>query len=106
MDIGKIVQLTHEIEGCSLFFSTVNSAGDELSFRIEGEENSVKRLLGCVMIAAMPEEGVEEALQSLKDILEFWQHPAQRMLPSPPTIHYMTAKVLSISERPDLVLSE
>jgi len=80
--------------------------GDELSFWTEGGESTVKRLLGCAMIAVMPEEGIEEALQCLKDILEFWHHPAQRMLPSTPTIHHTTAKVLSISERPDLIISE
>src|SRR2546428_2486788 len=50
------------------FQSTVNSAGMGFSLEFEGEGvDALLRLLGCVIISLMPEEGLEETLTALKE---------------------------------------
>ena len=45
----------------------------EIRIKIEGGTKSAfGRRLGCIMIGFMPDEGLEEALFSLRDMLEFY----------------------------------
>ena len=63
------------------------------------------RYLGCVMIGFMPDEGVEEALFSLRDMVEFYNHkPAPRPARLAPKA--IDATIADKRKRPDLVLSE
>ena len=51
------------------FQGTVNSTREEITFLAEAAgENAIKRIFSCVIISAMPETGVDEALTTLKDI--------------------------------------
>ena len=87
--------------------ATVDSAGEELiSLWAEGRgENAVKRVLGCAIMYSLPEESVNEALFSLRDIWEFYQ-TTQRMLPPPVATRRYVGKIVGISQRPDLVIEE
>lgn len=90
---------------CTVFYGTANSAGPEVSFWGRGVgEDALKRWLGCVILSLMPEEGLEEALLSLKDILEFRSYTKPHTKPR--ISHHTTGKVVSKSQRPDLVVSE
>lgn len=86
-----------------VFNTTVKSVGEEVSFWIEHEgDDAVKRYLGCVIISAMPEDGVNEALQSLLDIFAFNTQRLQ-LPPSQEIVEYRAqGKVVGKSARPDL----
>lgn len=65
----------------------------------------VGRYLGCIMIGVMPDEGLEEALFSLHDMLEFYRHkPASH--PARLTAKAIDATIGDRKKRPDLILSE
>jgi len=62
------------------------------------------RYLGCVMIGFMPNEGLEEALFSLRDMLEFYRHkPASR--PKRLASKAIDATIADKKKRPDLVIA-
>jgi hypothetical protein len=65
----------------------------------------VGRYLGCVMVGFMPDEGLEETLFSLRDMLEFYSHK-----PKPPptrrTPKAIDATIGDKKKRPDLILTE
>ncbi len=66
-------------------------------------ETALERFLGCVMIGVMPDQGLEEALYSLWDMLEFYsQEPLHRAPLKPETIN---ATVVDRKKRPDLVIT-
>lgn len=62
------------------------------------------RYLGCIMIGFMPDEGLEEALFSLRDMLEFYSHkpapPPARLAPKA-----INATIADKKKRPDLVIA-
>ena len=89
------------------FLGTVNSPGQAFSFWTEsGGEEAIKRLLGCVLVSIIPAEGIDEALTSLKEILEYHLENVRYKLPEPEITHRGTGKISGISERPDLIISE
>lgn len=86
---------------------TVNSPGQEFRFWAESlGENAVKRAMGCVIMFAMPEEGVEEAISTLRDIYQFSTEATALALPAPTRRQRLPGKVVAKSERPALVISE
>ncbi len=85
------------VEPGTAYKITINMAGSNPAM--------LGRYLGCVMIGFMPDEGLEEALFSLRDMLEFYSHkpvprPA-RLAPKP-----IDATIVNRRKRPDLVLTE
>jgi hypothetical protein len=63
------------------------------------------RYLGCIMIGFMPDDGLEEALFSLRDMLEFYTHKPE---PRPASLvpKAINATIADRKKRPDLVLTE
>lgn len=91
----------------AVFYGTVNSAGHQFSFEMKGAgQNVLKRWLGCVMLAMIPEDALNEALESLKDIMEFHTYAMHDMIPSSRITRHTTGTIVSTSQRPDLVISE
>jgi hypothetical protein len=78
----------------------------QIEINIEGSSPTMLgRYLGCIMIGFMPDDGLEEALFSLRDMLEFYTHkPASR--PAKLTPKAIDATIGDRKKRPDLVLSE
>lgn len=107
-DLQNLPQKTQQDQPLSTsFYATVNTPGQELSFWIQDEgQDSLKRLLGCLLISYMPSEGIDEALMNLKEIWAYYIERAQYRLPEPEVSHRGTGKIVGISERPDLVISE
>lgn len=76
-----------------------------ITINIEGSSQSAfGRYLGCIMIGFMPDEGLEEAVLSLRDILKFHSHR--------PTPHFerlapkaIDATITDKKKRPDLVIT-
>lgn len=105
-------QLTQEgdqdLSFSALFAGTVNSSGQVFSFWSEhqGQREIIKRFLGHILISQMPPEGIDEALVSLREILEYHRGNAFYKLSEPEIIRRGTGKVTEASERPDLVISE
>lgn len=63
------------------------------------------RILGFIMISIMPDEGLEEALFSLRDMVEFYSHkPAPRPARLAPKA--IGASIGEKRKRPDLILTE
>lgn len=66
-------------------------------------QTALERFLGCLMIAVMPQDGLEEALHSLRDMLEFYKRP-----PTPQRVQLkrapLEATVVDRRKRPDLVI--
>lgn len=67
-------------------------------------ETALERFLGCVMMGIMPDEGLEEALYSLRDMVEFYN---RQPLPhhSPLTSAPIDATIVGRKKRPDLVIT-
>ena len=62
------------------------------------------RYLGCVMVGFMPDEGLEEVLISLRDMLEFYRYkPASRPKGLAPKA--IDATIADKKKRPDLVIA-
>jgi hypothetical protein len=74
---------------------------------MEGDDDiAIKKTIGCLMILMMPKEGLDEALPSLKDMLEFYiSVPKLSPLPARPTRH-LTGELLSPMRRPGLAIEE
>jgi hypothetical protein len=69
--------------------------------------NALKRYLGCIILMHLPEKGVDEAFDWLKDTWQFYAHPpvGQQAVPAligPP----MKAKGKALVLRPALELTE
>ena len=65
---------------------------------------ALRRFLGCLMIGVMPRTGLEEALASLNDMLEFYkERPSVVARPqlAPPIV---SATIVERKKRPDLVI--
>jgi hypothetical protein len=76
----------------------------EITINIVGGTEVVGRYLGCVMIGFMPEEGLEEVLLSLRDMLEFYSHKPE---PRPARLSpkAIGATIGDKKKRPDLVIT-
>ncbi len=109
------MQWSHELsdperESCNYIYSHGRSIEPETTYEITiNIEGSTKaafgRYLGCIMIGFMPDEGLEEALFSLRDMLEFYSHkPAPRPARLAPKA--IDATIVNRRKRPDLVLTE
>lgn len=88
--------------------ATENSVGGEVSLFTEGYywEETLKRLAGFVLVAGMPENGLEEALYSLKEIYEFSKENVRYQIPEPTVVRTGIGTVATVSEAPDLVIQE
>lgn len=60
-------------------------------------------MLACFIIAALPKNGVVEAFDSLKGMLEFYGTRLQFTPPTAPRL--LQGTVVNKSQRPELVLS-
>lgn len=90
------------------FHATVNSPGEQISFLwLEGDdETALKKFAGCIMITLMPKEGLDEAVQTLKDTLSFYAYrPLAKALP-PGTEQRVMGRMLGPKKRPDLLIGE
>jgi hypothetical protein len=86
---------------------TVNAAGQEFAvWAIGDSEIAIKRMISCAIIALMPEEGMDEVVQSLKDIFEFRVLATQQMLPQQTIGRPIEGKIVRALHRPDLVIPE
>ena len=84
---------------------TVASPIDYRSLSIEGDREVIlKRALGCLMILRMPDLGLNEALGSLTDMLDFYIDAPQLNPPARCPDQLLTGKAGPSSKRPDLVL--
>lgn len=73
----------------------------------EGELALKKKIIGCIALAMMPPEAVDEAFQSLKDIWEFHcgsTRAAQSSLLGAPKMSGGTGRIIGTARRPNLVL--
>ena len=87
--------------------STVNSPSQEIQFLAEGYWRDIfKRLVGLTLVALMPEEGLDEVLTSLKDIYEFNVDNVRYRRLELPIMTMGVGTVSSLSESPDLIISD
>ena len=112
---GSITQWSHELsnparESGSHIYSHSYIQPEttyEIIINIEGgTESAFARSLGCIMIGLfMPDEGLEEALFSLRDMLEFYSHKPEPR-PARITRAPIDATIADKKKRPDLVLTD
>lgn len=97
-----------DIEVQAVVHGTVNSPWQELSFTFEGEGTSaLKRSIGCTIVWAIPDEGIDEALTKLADIYSFTIETARLRLSSPrPETRKGHGRIMTGTERPELVITE
>ncbi len=89
------------------FHSTEDSVRHKISFLSEGEgEDILRRFIGHLILANMPEEGIDETLTTLKDIFEFNVEKINYQLPEPFVVRSGSGKVVSVSKAPDLIIEE
>lgn len=85
------------VEPGTAYEITINMAGSNPAM--------LGRYLSCVMIGFMPDEGLKEALFSLRDMLDFYSHkPTPRHAELAPAS--IGATITDRKKRPDLVLTE
>lgn len=88
------------------FNATVNSPGEQISFWLDADdETALKKFVGCLIISAMPEEGLNEALTSLKDVWDFHIYTPPKALPDR-SRQVAAGRVVRTRKRPDLFLGE
>lgn len=90
---------------------TANSFGQELSFRFEaGGASALRRLVGCVILSALPDSDVDDALQSLREIYQYRVveniPQAPHFVRAPATTSVITRAVVRKRERSDMVIPE
>lgn len=74
-----------------------------VTLEIHGEL-ALERFLGCMMVAMMPDQGLEEALYSLKDMLVFYNsQPANRGVGR--VSELIEGAVIGTTKRPDIVIA-
>ena len=71
----------------------------------EGEE-ALMRFLGCAIFAAIPQEALEEALTTLRDILVFSLEDKLLTLQPQGRQKRLTGTAIGASERPALMIAE
>lgn len=90
-----------------VFQGTVDTPSRGAGFSMEGVgEEAVRRWFGCLVMAAMPDAGVDEALSYLRDAYVFHCESLDYALPEPHPRDETPGMVLSPEERPGLVISE
>lgn len=88
-----------------LLHATETSTSHEISLLSEGtREDLVRRVIGFLFVAGMPEKGLQETLNSLKEIYEFNSENLHFQLPEPEVVRTGTGVIASKSEAPDLDL--
>lgn len=90
------------------FQAIVNSPGHQVSLRInESDETAVHRFIGCLLVTLMPAEGLEETLESLKEICEFHTEAIPAPIFTPMAEHPRgKMRALPPQKAPDLVIEE
>lgn len=64
----------------SVLTATVNRSGYDLSMQLaQNDWTSRKRLIGCAFISFMPEEGLDETIDTLAEYYDF--HTSAKALP-------------------------
>jgi hypothetical protein len=88
------------------YFGAIDEPGTTYEMTIKlGEPNndSVIKLLSCVIICMMPPEGLEESIRCLHDTFDFYNHKpvprSARLAPVP-----FKATITEKKKRPDLIL--
>ena len=85
---------------------TADTANQNVGFVMFGVgEEAVKRWLGCLIMAVMPDIGVDETLSYLRDAYTFHCESLDFALPEPAPRRETAGLALSPKERPDLVIS-
>ena len=97
-----------DIESGEFVIHSLVETGTAYQIEINMAGNSpamLGRYLGCIMIGFMPDEGLEEALFSLRDMFEFYRHKPE---PRPARLapKAIDATIGDKKKRPDLVLTE
>lgn len=87
---------------------TANSGGEELSvWAGAGGREALKRLFGCILLFAMPDPAIEEAIDSLRDISDFYlQSPQLELTYLPASSERHIARLRSVVTRPDMAIEE
>ena len=89
------------------FCGTVKSAGERFWLSATGDgKSALKRIIGCALIAHLPDEAMDEALESLRDIFDFWSRSRHYILSQPTVGSPIKGKIVSSMHRPDLVIPE
>ncbi len=95
-DESSAVQIYSLIEPKTTYGVTITIGGNG--------EYALERFLGCLLLGIMPDEGLEEALFSLHDMLRFYRNecePHHEVLEPNP----IDGTIGSKKKRPDLVLT-
>lgn len=71
------------------------------------DEACLKRVVGCLLVATIPEPGLGETLEQLAGLRDYWLD----YVSSPPALpeseaRYYTGRVVDVRERPDLIIAE
>lgn len=75
-----------------------------ISLQMSGD-TALERFLGCLMISIMPAQGLEEALYSLRDMLEFYKKEPSRLQLTRGKPEPINATVVERRKRPDLIIT-
>jgi hypothetical protein len=90
------------------FTATVSSPREELiSLHLQGGELGIlKRVLCCFLVMVMPEKGVDETFDWLREATNFYQKQQQQIAGLHTPTLTAIGTVASVAERPALIISE
>jgi hypothetical protein len=81
--------------------------GQELSFWFKASgQVAAKRVIGFRLLCAMPEEGIEEVIKTMKEVYEFYSYPLGIVQLPEKGRAVGTGAFTVITERPDFGFEE
>lgn len=89
-----------------IFRSGESETTDEVSYRLEMRgKTSAERYIGCLMLGIMPDEGLEEALQSLAGMLEYYSEQIDTWFSARQLPEVIDGTITGEKKRRDLVIT-
>ncbi len=98
--------MEHSTGAKASFYGAIEDAtGHGFTFASHAHDvDALRRVVSCFIIANLPKEGVQEAFESLRRMLDFYSTRLFQTTPMAPRM--LSGTVVSASERPGLVVSD
>jgi hypothetical protein len=90
------------------FHVTVNSHSEQLILSIGSgrEKTDLRRILGCIILARLPEAALDDGLRCLRDVWDSHIYTAMHTLPPPRPERVGAGQLVQKEKKPDLVIND
>jgi hypothetical protein len=85
----------------------VSTPDEEVTFSSKDQgATAARRAVALALVAALPDAGVEEAVEMLEQLLDYYMDMAQAPHAAPPPVLERQGVIASVEQSPDLVIYE